>query len=96
MPLFVWQNDTPVNPENLNKMAQAAAFATAASTFAGSAGRTITHNLGHTNYSVDVKPTADPDGTLGEVWVQKNSNTAVIFNSGAWRGAFDYTIVAGQ
>ncbi|MBW2673197.1 MAG: hypothetical protein JRD89_07255 [Deltaproteobacteria bacterium] len=90
---LTWIDSTNVNPENLNKMAQDADLAPAASTFAGSDGRTITHNYGHTAYQVNINPTADPAGFLGEVWVSKAANTVVIYNSGSARGAFDYVIL---
>lgn len=60
--------------------------------FGGTTGTTITHNLGTTNFRVSITPTANPDGYLGEVWVVKSSNTMTIFNSGDFRGAFDYQI----
>ncbi|ALA68843.1 hypothetical protein GT50_00605 [Geobacillus stearothermophilus 10] len=60
--------------------------------FGGPAGTTITHNLGTTNFRVSITPTANPDGYLGEIWVVKSSNTMTVFNSGDFRGAFDYQI----
>lgn len=60
--------------------------------FAGPAGVTITHNLGHTNYKVMITPTADPGGFLGEVWVVKAANTIVVYNSGSATTSFDWQI----
>lgn len=60
--------------------------------FAGPAGVTITHNLGHTNYKVMITPTSDPSGFLGEVWVVKSANTIVVYNSGSATTAFDWQI----
>lgn len=60
--------------------------------YAGNAGVTITHNLGHTNFRVAITPTADPQGYLGEAWVIKAANTMTIYNSGSFRGAFDYQV----
>ena len=90
---LTWIASTPVNPTNLNLMAQSADLAPTASTFNGQSGRTITHNYGHQNYQLLINPTADPLGLLGEIWVIKSDNTAVVYNSGSARGAFDYVIV---
>lgn len=60
--------------------------------FNGSNGVTITHNLGTTNFRVAITPTADPQGYLGDVWVIKASNTMTIYNSGSFRGTFDYQV----
>lgn len=80
---------------NLDARLDAMVLATqnGASNFAGPAGVTITHNLGHTNYRVRVTPTVDPGGYLGEVWVVKSANTFVVYNSGKWTGAFDWQIL---
>lgn len=61
--------------------------------FAGSAGRTITHNYGHTDYQLIINPVADPGGFLGEIWISKAANTAVVYNSGSATGNFDYVII---
>jgi len=61
--------------------------------FAGSAGQTITHNLGHTDYRIIINPVADPGGFLGEVWISKAANTAVVYNSGSAAGNLDYVII---
>ena len=75
------------------KIDQAARIAAEGSSTFTSAGRAITHNLGHTNYRVMVIPTASPSGYLGEVWVIKANNTATIHNSGTAITAFDYAII---
>jgi hypothetical protein len=62
-------------------------------TFAGPAGRTITHDLGHTDYNVTVTPTDDPLGFLGEVWVIKSANAVVVYNSGSATTSFEWRIV---
>ena len=62
-------------------------------TFAGPAGRTITHDLGHTDYHVTVTPTDDPLGFLGEVWVIKSANAVVVYNSGSATTSFEWRIV---
>jgi len=64
--------------------------------FAGSAGYTITHNYGHTDYQVIINPVADPGGFLGKVWINKSVNTAVIYNSGSARTNFDYVIIPAE
>ena len=64
--------------------------------FAGSAGRTITHNYGHTDYQLIINPVADPGGFLGEIWLNKSANTVVVYNSGVAVGNFDYVIIPGS
>jgi hypothetical protein len=93
MARLTWGTSTPVDVANLAKLTQDEDLKPTASTLAGSAGRTITHNFGHTNYQMMLNPTADPAGFLGEVWFSKAANTVVIYNSGSAVGAFDYTIM---
>jgi hypothetical protein len=94
MARLTWVATTPVDVTNLSKLTQDEDLKPIASTFAGSsAGRTITHNYGHTNYQVVINPAADAGGLLGEVWVVKAANTVVIYNSGSAVSAFDYTII---
>jgi len=90
---LTWADDTGVNPTNLNKMAQNEDLKPTSSTFNGSTGRTLTHNYNSTDYMVIINPTADPGATLGEVWYSKSSNSVIIYNSGGFRGAFDYCII---
>lgn len=86
-------SSTPVNVATLAKFTQDEDLKPAVSAFAGPTGVTLTHNYGHTGYQVLINPKADPGGLLGEVWVVKAANTAVIYNSGAAVTAFDYTIL---
>lgn len=90
---LIWAADTPVNPTNLNKMAQTDDLKPSAKNFAGATGCTITHSYGHTDYQVIVNPTQDPAGYLGEVWFSKAANTVVVYNSGTAAGTFDYVII---
>lgn len=92
MARLTWADSSPVNPANLNLMAQDLDLQRTASTFQSTTGRTITHNLGHQLYNVMVIPTADPGGYLGEVYLTKADNTVVIYNSGSALGAFEYLI----
>jgi len=62
------------------------------STFAGESGQTITHNVGHQNYVVNVEVTENPAGDLGEFWVTKNANTVTVHNSGGARTGFKITV----
>lgn len=74
---LIWVDATGVNPTNLNKMAQNVDLQPDATVaFAGSAGRTITHDYGHTDYMVHIDPVAQTNGYLGDVWISKASNTA--------------------
>lgn len=63
------------------------------STFNSTAGRVITHNLGHTNYFVMVTPTANTRGYLGEVYVVIGSNSFTVYNTGSAKTAFAYLII---
>ena len=65
------------------------------STFAGSGGQVITHNLGHTEYSAHVHATADSGGALGDVWIVYGTNTITIYNSGAFTGTLRWGLVVG-
>jgi hypothetical protein len=65
---------------------------TGAANFGSVDGRTVTHNVGNTNYRVLITPTADPGGYLGEWWVLKQANTFVVYNSGAATTAFDWEV----
>lgn len=63
------------------------------SVFASTSGKTVTHNLGHANYIVNIIPLADPKGDLGDVWVIKSANTVTVYNSGGFTGSFRYQII---
>ena len=91
---LTWASDTAVDPTNLNKLTQEDDLKPpAAVAFAGSSGRTITHNYGHTDYQVTINPVADPGGFLGEIWFSKAANTVVVYNTGSATGNFDYVII---
>lgn len=62
------------------------------STFNTTSGRAITHDLGTTSFVITITPTANPNGTIGEVWVAKTTSTVTVYNSGSFTGAFDYVI----
>lgn len=64
-----------------------------ASTFAGSGGQTITHNLNLATYSVSIESSADGSGAIGEVWVTDESlNSFIVRNSGSAVTAFTWTM----
>jgi hypothetical protein len=58
--------------------------------FAGTSGATVNlpASWGAAYYTVLILPIADPDGYLGEVWVQRGAASYVIYNSGSAVGAF--------
>lgn len=61
------------------------------SIFNSTSGVTITHNLGHTNYKVEITPTSNPNGYLGEIYVTKNINSVIVYCSGSTTTTtFDY------
>lgn len=93
MARLTWIDETGVNPENLNKMTQDEDFKPAILAFNGDSGRTITHNYGHKDYQLIVNPAAGSQGFIGDVWITKSSNTAVVYNSGSGRGNFAYVIM---
>ena len=67
------------------------------STFNGSTGRTLTHNLGHTQYHIYIVPTTtnpfdSPESMGFYCWVLKNANTAVVYCVEGVVTAFDYKI----
>lgn len=66
------------------------------STFAGTGGRAITFATAQadTNYTVVVTPSADPGGSLGEVWVGSLTvNGFTVYNSGTATTAFRWKVV---
>lgn len=62
------------------------------SQFNSISGRAITHNLGHTNYRVSIFPTQNPQGYLGEIWLNKEPNRIIVYNSGPATTSFEYMI----
>jgi len=63
------------------------------STFAGTAGRSVTHNLGHTNYIVNLIPLEDTQGDLGDVRIARAANAFTVYNTGGFRGQFRYQLM---
>ncbi len=63
------------------------------SNFHGEVGVSIMHNLGHTDYIVNIISMTNTDGDLGDVWFNKAANAFTIFNSGGYRGLFRYQIL---
>ena len=62
-------------------------------TFAGTRGQTVTHNLGHTNYVVNVSATADTGGDMGDVYISRAANAFTVYNTGGYRGGGRYQIM---
>jgi hypothetical protein len=63
------------------------------SAFNSTTGVIINHTIGHTNYYPTITPKTNPDGFLGEVWVEKAANSFKVFCSGSSTVAFDYVVV---
>ena len=61
--------------------------------FAGTRGQTVTHNLGHTNYVVNVSATADTGGDMGDVYISRAANAFTAYNTGGYRGGGRYQIM---
>jgi len=51
-------------------------------TFNSTTGVVITHDLGTASYRAVVTPTTNPNGYLGEIWVDKAVNTCTVYCSG--------------
>lgn len=62
------------------------------SSFNSTIGTIINHSIGHMNYYVLVTPTQNPNGYLGEVWVEKAMNSFVVKCSGTATTSFDYIV----
>lgn len=56
--------------------------------FNGTTGTTISHTKGDTNYYVIVMPTANPNGYLGEYWIEKASTNFKVCCSGSATTSF--------
>ena len=61
--------------------------------FAGTRGQTVTHNLGNTNYVVNVSATADTGGDMGDVYISRAANAFTAYNTGGYRGGGRYQIM---
>ena len=61
--------------------------------FAGTRGQTVTHNLGHTNYVVNVSATTDTGGDMGDVYISRAANAFTVYNTGGYRGGARYQIM---
>lgn len=61
--------------------------------FNSTTGTIINHTIGNTNYYPIITPKANPDGFLGEVWVEKSANSFKVLCSGSSTVAFDYVVV---
>lgn len=64
------------------------------SNFNSTTGRVISHSIGHLNYRVIPIPTQNPNGYLGEVWVEKALNSFIVKCSGTATTTFDYVVMA--
>lgn len=62
-------------------------------TFVGTRGQTVMHNIGHTNYVVNVSATADTGGDLGDVYISRAANAFTVYNTGGYRGGARYQIM---
>lgn len=82
---------------NVNMLNAAIGVGAASSTgtFGGPTGTTITFaDQGGTSYLVLVTPSADTNGSMGEVWVTNDSATrATVYNTGSAGGTFRFKVV---
>ncbi len=63
--------------------------------FSSVSGTVIQHNLNTLNYDFLLMPIENPNGLLGEVYVDKGRNIATVYNLGSSNVLFDYRIEAG-
>lgn len=63
------------------------------SEFASTSGKTVTHNLGHINYIVNVVTIQDTGGDLGDVFISKAANAFTVYNTGGFTGSFRYQLM---
>ena len=61
--------------------------------YAGTTGVTVSHTMGNTNYAVNIMPTANTNGDLGDVFVSKAANAFTVYNTGGFRGQARYQII---
>ena len=61
--------------------------------FGGNAGITITHNLDLSNYAVEVFPTENGAGAIGEIWITDIAdNSFVVRNTGSATTEFTWVV----
>ncbi len=61
--------------------------------FNSTTGVTISHSVGNTNFTVSIQPSQNPNGYLGEVWVEKSTTNFKVCCSGTATTTFDYVLV---
>lgn len=54
---------------------------------------TINHDLGTVPTAAYVTPISNPEGYVGEHWIELNSTNIVVGNSGSYTGLFKYVIL---
>lgn len=62
--------------------------------FNSTTGAIIPHSIGHANYYVQVTPSQNPNGYLGEVWVEYSSTSFKVCCSGTAVTSFKYVVYA--
>lgn len=64
------------------------------SSFAGNGTEvTIPHGLGTTPININITPTSNPNGYLGEVWCRKDATNIYVGNTGTAMGTFDWSAI---
>lgn len=53
----------------------------------------LTTTMSDTNYVVNVTPTQNPGGALGEIFVEKATTYIRVYNSGTFTGNFDWMVI---
>ena len=75
------------NKKNKNAIVTGTGF------FNGTNGTIIEHEFENTSFSVSVIPTANPNGTVGDIWCIKTNKTVTVYCTGTGHIPFDYTLV---
>lgn len=60
--------------------------------FNSTTGIVISHSIGNTAYNVQITASQNPNGYLGEVWVEKANNSFVVKCSGTATTSFNYIV----
>lgn len=66
------------------------------SAFNSNTGVVINHTIGNTGYYPIITPTQNPNGYLGEIWVEKANYSFKVLCSGSATTSFDYVVLVSS
>lgn len=90
-PTFSGDYNELVNKPDLSQIAKILDEGSA--NFNSTTGTIIPHSIGHTNYFVRITPTQNPNGYLGEVWIEKSATSFKVCCSGTATTSFEYVVI---